>query len=294
MQSEKFEKLPSENFNVLRLRKQVINPYSYIGGIVTSRIGGSDSWNTAYGIDGIFRLFGDDYLKLKWAQSFEDDEKNQAFSLNPSKIYINWERRRDKGLGYELSYSRSGDAFNPGIGYERRDNFTRLGDILQYGWFPGKESWLQNHQALIEGVAFIRNDDGKIESSEIGPGWKFGTKAGSSGKILFKQYKEDVTKSFSFSDDADVPTDNYTFYGIKGNFYTPKGDPYRISTTFNVGSFYDGRRVVISLSPKANISDHLQLQGKYQLNRVEFPDRNQKFTGHIGQLKAFASAIDIL
>ncbi len=219
MQTQKFEDLPSENFNVMRLRRQVINQYSYIGGMVTSRIGNRDSWNTAYGIDGIFRLFGDDYLTLKWAQSFENDNKNQVVALEPSKIYVNWTRRSDKGPGYNLSYSRSGDDFNPGIGYERRDNYTRFGDRVQYGWSPGEESKLQNHQVFIEGITFIRNMDGKIESSDIGPGWAFSTRPGSSGSISFRQFKENVTESFSFSDDVDVPIGRYTFYGIVGNFF---------------------------------------------------------------------------
>ncbi|MBT4483317.1 MAG: carbohydrate binding family 9 domain-containing protein [Candidatus Latescibacteria bacterium] len=290
MQTERFEELTSENFNVLRLRKQVINPYSYVGGMVTSRIGSNDSWNTAYGIDGIFRLFedGDDYLTLKWAQSFEDNEKNKPVSLEPSKIYVNWDRRSEKGLGYNLSYSISGDDFNPGIGYERRDNFTRLGDRVQYGWFPGEESKLLNHQAFIEGITFIRNDDSAIESSEIGPGWQFVTKANTYSEIMIKQYQENVTELFSFSDDADVPAGKYTFYGIEGEYYPFRGNPYRIGTTFKAGSFYDGRRITMTLNPRANISAHLQLEGMYQLNRVEFPDRNQKFTGHIGRLRTLA------
>ena len=86
MQTQKHKDLPSENFNVLRLRRQVINPFSYIGGMVTSRIGNRDTWNTAYGIDGIFRLFGDDYLTLRWSQSFENDQANQLTSLDPSRI----------------------------------------------------------------------------------------------------------------------------------------------------------------------------------------------------------------
>jgi len=285
MQTEKFGDLPSENFNVMRLRKQVINPYSYIGGMVTSRIGKGDTWNTAYGIDGIFRLFGDDYLILKWAQSFEDNEKNKIVSLEPSKMYVNWDRRSEKGLGYNLSYSRSGDDFNPGIGYERRDNYTRFGDLVQYGWFPSEESRLQNHKVFIEGFTFLRNDDGKIESSKIGTGWQFETKANSYGVITIKQFQEDVTESFSFSDDTDVPAEKYTFYGIEAGYYPLRGSPYRIGTEIEAGSFYDGRRITMTLYPTANISAHLQLEGMYQLNRVEFPDRNQKFTGHIGRLK---------
>ena len=288
MQTQKFEDLPSENFNVMRLRRQVINQYSYIGGMVTSRIGNRDSWNTAYGIDGIFRLFGDDYLTLKWAQSFENDNKNQVVALEPSKIYINWTRRSNKRLGYNLSYSRSGDDFNPGIGYERRDDYTRFGDRMHYGWFPGEESILQNHEVFIEGITFIRNMDGKIESSNVGPGWAFSTRPGSSGSISFRQSIEDITESFSFSDDVDVPIGRYTFYGIVGSFNSPRGSLYNISTSIKAGSFYDGRRVTINIIPTANISKHFQLEGMYELNAVEFPDRNQKFTGHIGQLKISA------
>jgi len=44
----------------------------------------------------------------------------------------------------------------------------------------------------------------------------------------------------------------------------------------------------MSLKPVANISPHLQLSGTYQINWIEFPDRNQKFTGHIGRLKISA------
>ncbi len=288
MQTEKFGDLLSENFNVMRLRRQVINPYSYVGGMITSRIGSKNSWNTAYGIDGIFRLFGDDYLTFKWAQNFENDKNNQVVALDPSKIYVNWNRRSNKGLGYNFSYSRSGEDFNPGIGYERRDNYTRFGDRVQYGWFPGEASKLQNHQVFIEGITFLRNVDGKIESSDIGPGWAFESKGGANGSVSFRQFKENVTESFSFSDNADVPIGRYTFYGIVARFNSPRGDLYKISTTINAGTFYDGRRLSINLSPRAAISKHLQLEGIYELNLVEFPDRNQNFIGHIGQLKISA------
>jgi len=194
MQTAKLEDLLSENFNVMRLRRQVINQYSYVGGMVTSRIGNKNSWNTTYGIDGIFRLFGDEYLILKWAQSFEDDEKNQIASFEPSKIYVNWSRRRNKGVGYNLSYSRSGDDFNPGIGYEQRNNYTRFGERVQYGWFPGETSKLQNHQAFIDGFAFLNNSDREVESSQIGIGWQFETRSNSSGSIALKQFNEDITE----------------------------------------------------------------------------------------------------
>ncbi len=39
MQTAALDDNPSENFGVLRLRRQVINPYSYFGGMLTSRVG---------------------------------------------------------------------------------------------------------------------------------------------------------------------------------------------------------------------------------------------------------------
>jgi hypothetical protein len=285
MQTEKFEDLPSENFNVVQLRRQILNPYSYVGGMITSRIGNRDSWNTAYGIDGIFRLFGDEYLSLKWAQSFENELKNKIASFEPTKIYVNWNRRSYKGLGYNLSYSRSGGDFNPGVGYERRDNYTRFGDRVQYKWFPGEQSRLQNHEAFIEGFTFLRNNDWEVESSQIGIGWQFTNKSNSYGSVAVKQFKEDVAKLFLISDDTDVPIGKYTFYGMELTYNLLQGSPYKIGTIIEAGSFYDGRRISMTLKPVANISAHLQLEGTYQINRVEFPDRNQQFTGHIGRLK---------
>jgi hypothetical protein len=105
---------------------------------------------------------------------------------------------------------------------------------------------------------------------------------------VIKQFKEDVINLFSISDNTDVPAGKYTFYGLELAYKLLQGSPYTIGTTVDAGSFYDGRCISFSLSSVANISAHLQLEGIYQINRVEFPDRNQQFTGHIGRLKIAA------
>lgn len=74
--------LPSENFGVLRLKKRVFNEYSYAGGMITSRLGVDGTYNMAYGLDGVIRLFGDEYLTLRWAQTFQNGAENQPFSMD--------------------------------------------------------------------------------------------------------------------------------------------------------------------------------------------------------------------
>jgi hypothetical protein len=285
MQTEEFEELPSENFAVLRLRRQAFNPYSYVGGMVTSRIGANGAWNTAYGVDGIIRMFGDDYFSLKWAQTFADTQGGNAFSLDPTRLFVDWERRKTGGLNYKFNYSRAGKNYLPGLGYENREDFSRFGDSLRYGWIPGKESRLLNHSLFLEGFAYVRNGDRSIESAEIGPGWTFETKGGAWGSFSFKRHLEDVMEEFSFSDDAKVPAGEYTYYEFEGIYDTPRAGQIRLESTVNAGTFYDGRRISLTLSPIWDVSQHLYLYASYQINRLKFSGRNQEFTGHIGRLR---------
>jgi len=105
MQTAEHEETPGENFGVLRMRRQVINQNSYVGGIMTSRLGMNGDQNIAYGVDGIFRLFGDDYLNVKWSQAYDSKTDTKLNSLDPSFILVDWERRSEEGFGYKLNYT---------------------------------------------------------------------------------------------------------------------------------------------------------------------------------------------
>lgn len=113
------------------------------------------SYNIAYGLDGIFRLFGDDYLTINWTQTFEDDTANKALSLNPAKFRISWERRTWRGIGYNLDVSRAGEDYDPGMGFEIREDYTRFGNLLFYGWIPKEKSFLRLHQVYLDGFLVL-------------------------------------------------------------------------------------------------------------------------------------------
>jgi hypothetical protein len=82
MQTANAFEQPSENNSVIRFRRQMFNPQSYAGGMVTSRIGTDGSYNVAYGMDGIFRLWGDDFLNFNIAQTRDSDIKSPVLSEN--------------------------------------------------------------------------------------------------------------------------------------------------------------------------------------------------------------------
>jgi len=281
--------IPSENFGVLRLRRRVLNLFSYVGGMFTSRLGADGSYNIVYGLDGIFRVYGDDYLLLNWAQSFEDGKTNNAASLDPSRFRVGWERRTQQGLGLNLSLSYSGKDYDPGMGFEWREDFSRLGNRVQYGWISGEKSFLNRHYVLAEGYAYFRNEDHTLESAEVGPGWGFYAKSGWNGEFALKMYRESVREEISFFDKVFVPPGEYTFYGLKGYFQTPFGDLFYTTVSIDAGSFYDGWRATIGVKPTWGISSDLNLSGYYQFNRVDFKERGQSLTAQIVQVRLLAT-----
>lgn len=123
MQTASTGSFGAENFGVLRFRRQLLNSYSNVGGIITSRVGEDGSRNVVYGLDSVLRLFGDDYLSAKWAQSFDRGDKSGSGTVESGRAYLNWERRRQEGLGYEATFSRAGKNFEPGVGFEQRRDF---------------------------------------------------------------------------------------------------------------------------------------------------------------------------
>jgi len=280
MQTAPSAELFSENFSVVRLRRQILNENTYLGGILTNRFDFKGNINSAYGVDGIFRLFRDDYLKVMWAQTFTSGFQAENLVLDPTRIYLNWERRTQKGFGYNFAYSRAGEDYNPSIGYERRQNYTQYKASLLYGWVPeGKV--LNSHRIELDAVQYNRNLDGSRETAELWLGWNYLTSSGGDGNIKIQLINDNLIDEFYLSEDTYISSGNYNFLNIDGEFSTPKGKKFVFNTGVNVGQFYDGWVNSISLSPKGTIMSKLEIGATYQYSSALFSDRNMHFKTHI-------------
>ncbi|NSW93450.1 MAG: carbohydrate binding family 9 domain-containing protein [Bacteroidales bacterium] len=288
MQTAEYEDSPSENFGVLRMRRQVINPNSFAGGIFTSRIGMDGSQNFAYGFDGIFRLFGDDYFSVKWAQSYDSKTDNNMASLDPSFILLDWERRSEKGFAYRLNYTYSGLEFNPGIGFVRMGGIQGFNGQLMYGWIPGEKSKLFNYNVNVRGSRYLRLSDGKLESMRISPGFEVNTKNGIRGEISMDIQEEGVLYGFNLSENIMIHPGNYSFTGADIRFGTSEARRVSLRGDANIGQFYDGRRIGFRAEPNLNLSASLNLSLSYEFNAIRFPERatNNSLDIHSVNLKA--------
>lgn len=281
MQTAAYDTTSSENFGVARIRRQVINQNSYVGGIMTSRIGANGNYNIAYGLDGIIRMFGDDYLDIRFAQTYETGADNAFWSTDPSFFGITWERRNDEGFAYDLNYTFTGEQMNPDVGFLRRNDIHGGGGRLQYGWIHDETSRFFSNRAMFSVRKYNRVSDGSLESMEISPGWFMNTKGGLGAFLELKYMKEGVEEEFELSDEAMIPAGEYTFTAFQGMIFTPSSKPVSARINIEAGGFYDGNLISLGAEPMLNLSASLQLSGEYQYNYVTFPDRDQSLQSHI-------------
>ena len=280
------EILPSENFGVLRLRRQVINDNSYFGTIFASRLGMNGNYNIAVGLDAIVRLFGEDYLDIRWGGTAENDTINSSFK-EPMRLSANWERRSKKGLGYNIGYSYSGIHFNPGMGFEMNNDYSNIRAGLRYGWLPGENSKIYS----ISPDYMLRYSryaiDGSLMTLSNTLGWTLLTKNQMQASVRFMKSTENLKDSLVLiKDEVYIPPGRYGFMNIEATITTPASKPLYAILKTETGQFYDGKRFSVSAVPTWNISKHFELGGTYSIDYVNFDARNISFTNHIIGLKA--------
>jgi hypothetical protein len=271
--------------SVLRLSQQVLNAYSSVGAMMTARLGSAGEDNLAYGLDAVARPFGDEYVTLKWAQTF-DEAIDEASALESGLIQARWARQRDEGLSYAGEYQRVGRDYLPRLGFQARADYSYYGGNLEYQHFGDETSRFRSRGVSLRTGQYLRGDDGSAESREISPQIQVELKDGTEVRLGGNARYESVLEPFEVAD-ATVPTGDYWFHDAELRLQLPRNDRFRGEYTAKAGTFYDGSLVGFEISPAWNPSRHLELAAGYEFNRITFDDRAEPTTTttHVGNLE---------
>ena len=272
-----------ENMGVLRLKQQVLNPYSFVGGILTTRYGHNGQDNAAYGLDSQLRPFGDEYLTLTWAQT-RDEAVRERNALDASLIRARWERRTDRGMWYNLYYRRVGPDYTPRLGFQLRNDFTLYGGQIAHTWLSGANSALNAVSLLVLGENYHRNADLTMESRSIRPSVSFDFKSTANITAYSNTQFEDIRTPFRVGG-VSIQPGQYWFHEAGIDWSLPRSTILRGDIRTTAGSFYDGRRAGLILNPTWTVSRYLEVVGGYEVNRIEFPGRGEATTTHLGRLR---------
>ncbi len=284
MQTAKYAtELPSENFSVLRFKRSVINPYSYTGGIFTSRIGANGNLNFTYGMDTYISAFRDTYIEFKISQTY-DSEKNYKRLADNTFLRVNMESRNIKGLSYRAAFDWLGKDYDPAVGFVQRGNNFVFNENLRYGWLPGENSILYSHKVYYKFAVYC-NTQGLLETIITGPGWDFAGKNKSTGETEPEFRREIIRDTFYIDKKTYVPAGSYSFFVLKENLGSPATSRFSVKSENLLGQYYDGYVFSVKLMPQWALSQSVKIEGQYQFNTISFPVRNQKYVSHVSGLK---------
>ena len=284
LQTARSSFLPSENFGIYRLRRQVFNANSYAGGLFTTRLGDDGSTNVVYGLDGIIKVARDDYLELKWAQTSDDSNRFNISKTGYGRV--RFERRAQIGFSYIASLTWEGPDFNPGIGFVSRSDFYQPFLRLGYGWFARESSPIRSIRPGLFIATYFRNSDNTLESGNYRHDWDLVMKSGDIHTFELEGMTEDLIEPVEFPENTVVPVGTYEFWALKWDYQMRDGSLFRTNAQVSAGSFFDGWNFEIQAEPTWNVSKFLELGATYQFNRVRFPDRGEEFFVNLARVKA--------
>jgi hypothetical protein len=276
------------NFGVLRLRRPVVNPFSTIGAMATSYLG-ADRQNFALGVDGTLRTLGDHYLTVKWAGTTDRPDSTGVPSASGQLIDTRWERRTARGLAYSLAYTRAGENYRPELGFMPRQDFTTANFLANWYFFTNGSRTFRRVWPGALAFSTFRNADNVLESGQYAFWVQWETKAGAGGWIEPKWFRENVVRAFPIGGRITIPAGSYDFADLQIYYAMPAGATLRTSVDFRAGTYFDGRRTQVIVTPTWNASKHLELGADYQLSALRFARRQQEENIHVARLRVRAA-----
>jgi hypothetical protein len=287
MQTDGVAGSPSENFGVLRLRRAVLNPYSQAGFMATTRAGGGRH-NVALGLDGTFRVRGDEYLTLKWAGTGDGTDRAAAGVGTRSLWNAKWQRRSQRGLSYTLEALRVGRDHRPELGFLPRSDVTTANAVANWYRFTDRSRVFRRVYPGALAFHTFRNADRTLESGTWAAWVQWDTKSGGGGWVEPKVFRESVRTPFAIGGTT-IPAGTYSFADLQVVFTMPQGARLRTDVDARAGAFFDGTRQQAIVTPTWNLSRHLELGASYQWTRLRFRERGESDDIHLARLQVRAA-----
>lgn len=287
MQSDRHGDQPGENFGVVRVRRSVFNPYSYAGGMITSRLGNDGEHALALGADAAVRFRGDHLATARWAVTDDGTESEVGAR---SQLYLEWARRVSRGFTYWLRMNRIGEAYAPAVGFLPRRDATHYSLYGVYNTTGGRGDLMRSYGPGVIVNSWYRNGDGKLETLYAAHWWNYELWNGVNGFLQFTHRMDGLGAPLALGDGAVVPAGDHRSNNLWFYIATPQTARLRTVLSARVGGFYNGRQVEVFFRPVWNLSRHLELGADLENTAIRLADDDQSVDVRVARLRVRAAA----
>ncbi|MGE3277688.1 MAG: DUF5916 domain-containing protein [Vicinamibacterales bacterium] len=257
---------PATNFTVLRVKHDILRR-SAIGAMFTNRSvspGGGPA-GQSYGVDAAFSFFQNVQAGAYYARTESPHADRDSDSYQARFDYL-----ADR-YGFQAEHLKVGEAFNPQVGFVRRDDFVKTSVSARFS--PRPQSIEAVRKFTWEGgVDYYENGAGVLESRV--QNLRFNTELETSDQITVEANRnfERLFVPFGVGGGVSIAPGGYDFSDVKVSYQV--GQQRRVSGTLSVqrGEFYDGTLTALGLSSgRVSVTNHLSVEPSLTFNDLDLP-----------------------
>ncbi len=269
LQTGKLQEIPSTNFTVLRLRRDLFRK-SDIGGIfINKQVSGSE-YNRTYGVDLNLRFL--EYLEVvPLALKTESPEKPGLDTA--ANIAILWNDPFWEVLGEYLTIEEN---FNPEVGFVPRTGIRKTRGKLGVKPRPGERiPWIRQFQPSLD-VNYITDQEKVLETRTVEGRFTILFHDNSNINFSHRASFERLDEPFAIRPGQEIPIGDYNFEEFSVSF---SGDQTRLfsgGASLQTGGFFDGDKDSYSLDFRIQPNYHFTADVSWEHDDVALPSGDFK------------------
>ncbi len=251
MQADETGEVPSTNFTVLRVRRDIFRR-SDVGALFVNKRDADGYQNRTIGFDTNFKFF--EYLDV-FGAVLQTDTPGVDQGESAVQAQVEWD---DDVFRIRAGYLTIDDEFNPEVGFVRRVGIKKTTGSFEWSPRPGER--IPSIRSLGPSIRadYITNQEGELETRQLDGG--FEVEFQDSGFLRFSQeYNfERLDEPFEVRDDQFIAPGDYRFNEFSAFYSSDRSRLFSGNLRFSTGGFYDGDRDSYRVG--------MQLQPSYRFN----------------------------
>jgi len=253
------------NFSVVRLRRDFLrrSAIGFIGTHRSPRTVGQQS-NQVVGVDAALAFYENITINSYYARSRTPGRQGDDSS------YLGQFQYAGDKYGLNVEHLSVGDAFNPEIGFLRREAFRRSYGQARISPRPRSSTWLRKY-SLEQSIDYITDPNGRLETREVQTSWRLEFNNGAFWWSDYTRNDELIQRPFEITRGVVIAPGEYRFHGIQSTYFVPPQWP--ITGRFNVwsGSFYGGTRNEVGYDGRIELTSQLAVEPRVSVNWIDLP-----------------------
>jgi hypothetical protein len=234
IQTTEFEELPSTNFTVARVQRDILGN-SDVAGIFINKQGGGE-YNRTYGVDGRLQFF----RNLEIASFFlKTDTPGLSGEDTSASAFVGW---ADHRYDIQAEYLSIEDNFNPEVGFVPRKGIRKSRGEFNLKLRPGEIiPWMREFRPST-GIEYITDQANVVQTKNFDQTLEVDWQNGSLFQFTHRVEFERLEDPFFIQPDQAIPVGDYVFGSINASFSSDRSRMFSGSLGLRVGEFFDGHQ----------------------------------------------------